>query len=133
MRQQTWDVDLMAFIESRRKTLFRWGVHDCTMFAADCALAMTSMDPARLYRGSYSTQRGASRIIGRFGSLRGLVNANMGPEIPILMARRGDWVMIQQDGREALGVCIGAKIVAAGVNGLVQLPLAEGITAWRVE
>src|SRR4051812_1466291 len=122
MRSETWDTDLMKFIASRERTPFQWGVHDCTLFAVDCAHAMTGIDHAANYRG-YSDEAGAADIIRQAGSLRQLVPDNMGPEIPVKMARRGDWVLIEQGGREALAVCLGVVAVAAGPDRLTRRPM----------
>lgn len=132
MKKENWDILLADFIESRRQTPFQWGVHDCTLFAVDAALAMTGIDLASDYRGTYNSEIGASRIIAKAGgTLRALVNQH-GQEVPSRMAQRGDWVLIKQDGSEALAVCVGVKLVAAGPNGLVQHPMSKAIAAWRI-
>jgi len=132
MRKETWPTDLAAFIESRKDTPFQWGVHDCTMFAVDAALAMTGVDRAGAYRGTYDSLESAAMIIAAAGGLLELVTQNMGPEIDPKMAQRGDWVLIDQDGSPALGVCIGVNLIAAGIHGLVSKPMTEAITAWRI-
>lgn len=132
MRKETWPTDLAAFIESRMNTPFSWGVHDCTLFAADSALAMTGIDPAADFRGTYNSQIGAARIIVEYGSFRNLVNTYMDGEINPKLAQRGDWVLVEQDGAEALAVCAGVNMVAAGLAGLVFRPMSDAITAWRI-
>lgn len=132
VKKENWDTLLAEFIESRRQTPFQWGIHDCTLFAVDAALAMTGFDLAAEYRGTYDSEIGAVRIIAKAGgTLRALVNHH-GQEIPARMAQRGDWVLIEQDGYEALAVCVGVKLIAAGRNGLVQHPMSIAITAWRI-
>lgn len=133
MRKQGWDVLLGKFIASRLDTPFQWGIHDCTLFAADCMEAITGTDPAATYRGTYDSAATAGRIIADGGGLRAIVTATLGPEISISRARRGDLVMIEQDGSNAMAVCIGASLVAAGAAGLVYRPISAAITAWRVD
>lgn len=132
MRIENWPLALAAFIESRKDTPFAWGAHDCTLFAADAALAITGVDPAASYRGDYDSEIGAARIIVAAGGFRALVTQNMGAEINPKMAQRGDWVLVEQDGAEALAVCMGVSMVAAGQSGLVTRPMSAAITAWRV-
>ena len=132
MRKESWDIDLITFIRSREKTPFEWGSHDCTMFAVDCAKAITGVDLARKYRG-YKTREGADTIISTAGSLRELVTSNIGPEISPKMASRGDWVLIECDGQQALSVCLGIMAIAAGENGLSMRPMKDAITAWRID
>jgi hypothetical protein len=131
MRSETWDIDLMAFIKSREKTSFEWGIHDCVLFACDCARAMTGADLAAKYRG-YSTEEGAGAIIKEAGGLRSLVTANIGPEISPKMAKRGDWVMMEQDGGPAVAVCVGVMAIAAGKKGLVMRRMTDAAAAWRI-
>ena len=132
VKKENWDILLAEFIESRRCTPFQWGSHDCTMFAVDAALAMTGTDLAVDYRGTYDSEIGAAKIIVKAGgTLRALVNHH-GQEISPRMAQRGDWVLTEQDGSEALAVCVGVKLVAAGRSGLVQHPMSKAIAAWRI-
>jgi len=131
MRKETWDIDLFDFIKSRENIPFQWGVHDCALFAADCAKVMTGIDVAEKYRG-YTTGTGAASIIDSAGSLRDLVNQNL-PEISPKSAKRGDFVLIENEGNPALAVCIGQVAIAAGHSGLTSHPMSEAITAWRIE
>ena len=132
MRYDTWPEALFEFVASRQNTPFAWGSHDCVLFAVDCAHAMTGVDYAAPYRG-YDSEFGAGRILVEYGGLRQLATANMGPEIPPTLARRGDWCLIMQDGREALSVCMGLFLLAAGPTGLTLRPTCDAITAWRIE
>jgi len=132
MRLENWPTLLNDFISSRMDTPFKWGVHDCTLFAADCAWAITGTDPAKEYRGTYASETSAARIIVESGGFRELVNQNMGQEINPKLAQRGDWVLIHQGDSLALAVCMGINFVAAGKEGLIFSPMKEAITAWRV-
>jgi len=73
VRKETWPTDLADFIESRKDTPFQWGIHDCTLFAADAALAMTGTDLAASYRGTYDSEIGAARIIVAAGGFQDVV------------------------------------------------------------
>jgi hypothetical protein len=133
MRKETWDVDLMNFIKSRETTAFEWGVFDCTLFAADCAKIMTGVDLAEKYRG-YTTEMGAALIMGRAGGLRALVTSGVGPEISPKMARRGDWVLLDESDRYSLGVCMGSILIAVSrYTGIVRRPMSDAVTAWRID
>jgi hypothetical protein len=132
MRKDTWDIDLMAFIKSREKTPFQWGSQDCVLFACDCAQAMTGIDLAAKYRG-YSTREEAYEIIAHAGDLRALVNSELASEISPTFARRGDFVLLDQDGVQALAICIGVMAVAAGKTGLATRRMTDAITAWRID
>ena len=133
MRAQDWDIRLAQAINDRRDTQFVWGKNDCCLFAADCAIAMTGTDFAREFRGKYDSAFSAARQIAQRGGFRAMISGLLGAEIPLAMAQRGDVVMIEQDGQYALAICDGARLAAAGPDGLVWLAASAGITAWRVE
>ena len=105
-RLPDWPDHLSGAIEAARGRPFSWGVHDCALFAADCALAITGHDPLAAVRGSYGTAQGAARVLRRLGcaDLAALAALVGGPEIPIVGARRGDWVLAPHDDEQALGV-----------------------------
>lgn len=131
MRNETWDVDLTNHIKSLEKTPFKWGSQDCVMFAVGCAKVITGVNHAEKH--SYSTKEQAQDIINSAGGLRSLITANVGPEISPKLARRGDWVLVKQDDTEALSVCLGAMVIAAGNEGLVMQSMKNAITAWRID
>lgn len=113
---------------------FAWGSADCVTWAADCALALTGVDPIADIRGRYSTERGAQRILVQrgWGDVAGLAAA-IYSEIPVAMAHAGDWVSIRRDdGVVVLGVSFGAWIVARGPDGLGRLDLTAAMRAYRV-
>jgi hypothetical protein len=132
VRNQNWDILLAEFITSRHDTPFEWGVHDCTLFAVDAGIEIMGVDLAADYRGRYSDESGAARIIAEAGSLRALVGRHAA-EINPKMAQRGDWVMVEQCGADALAVCIGTRYIAAGVRGLACGPMSDAVAAWRIE
>lgn len=99
------------------------------MFACDAVLAITGTDIAIEQRGTYHTASGALRIIKDAGGLRNLVKL---PEKHPGLAGRGDLVLVEQEGRELLGVCLGDVYASAGSDGLVFRPIHEALVAWRV-
>lgn len=132
MRNETWDVDLLNFIKSRKNTKFEWGVHDCTLFAADCIKIMTGIDPSEGYR-NYSTKEGAALIVGKVGSLREFITSILGQEIPTNLAMRGDCVMLKnQDNEETIGIHLGSSVVVAGKEHLELISPVNLIAAWGV-
>jgi hypothetical protein len=134
MRVDNWPTILFNEIERAQIMPFIWGSHDCALFACRVVEAMTGVDHGASFRGRYDSERGAAVLIKDAGGLRQIATDAMGAEIPPLMARRGDVVLILQDGeRETLGVCIGAECAVPGIDGLMTLPITAAIAAWRVE
>lgn len=134
-RFENWPSRLFGLIESRRKTPFQWGDHDCCLFACDAVKAMTGTDPAKPFRG-YSGEDEAKKLIAAYGTLEDLISARcreMGfSEIAPAMSQRGDLALFDNKGNPALGLCVGGEVVFPGKIGLAALPLSVCRRAWRV-
>lgn len=139
-RLEAWPGRLVAFIDERRAMPFAWGSNDCCLFAADAVAAITGVDAARKWRG-YKTARGAASRIREARGIARLVEtaaARHGwPEIAPAFARRGDVVLIEGDrpviNRRALGIVgPGGGLLLPGDDGLVTLPRAAAVRAWRI-
>jgi hypothetical protein len=125
MRLIAWPELLADFIESRRAAPFEWGKNDCCLFCADAVLAMTGEDPATAYRGKYSTDLGARKLIKKGAGMRGLCPW---PSKPAGFAQRGDIVLADMEGMETLGIVVGNGMwCAPGKEGLLMRPMSEAI------
>jgi len=103
---------------------------------------MTGEDPAKPLRGIYQDRKGARELLvtatGRktFDAAIRVLAAEFGFEpIRPAMASRGDIVILKDDGgRKALGIVDmdGRFVVGATEQGLVRLPRARALKAWRV-
>lgn len=132
-RYNDWPERLAEFTKGAERRLFRYGEWDCAMLSADCVRVLTGEDLAAEFRDQYDSAESAAYAIAKsgHGNLRDMVSAKL-PEIEPLMAQRGDVVMIEQDGTDALGICVGIEIIAAGPDGLTRLPITAALAAWRV-
>ena len=110
---------------------FRWGVHDCCLWAADCVQAQTGTDPAAGLRGAYADAVGALRLLRNLGGLR-VVASRAGEPIAPMAAAEGDVGLIPAGKRACLAVCFGEAWMLAGTHGLVPQPLDRAVAAWRV-
>lgn len=119
---------LETFIEKRRFEPFAWGSNDCALFAADAVLALTGRDYAQGWRG-YRNEFGAIKRIVQFGGLDQMVGSQL-REINPLLARRGDPILFEARDGDALGICIGDKFAAVGLEGLVFFPMSQCKRAW---
>jgi hypothetical protein len=136
-RRTDWQARLDAVVVQRLRMPFAWGANDCATFAADAVLAMTDVDLLEGPRGQWTSARQAFRILQPLGGLAGAVRAHGLQEVGPRLARRGDLVLLRAPGRErsmrgAMGICLGERIAAPGMRGLVMASLGEGVTAWRV-
>lgn len=120
-----------ALVRSRMREPFGWGVHDCCLFAADAVKALTGVDPAAGFRGTYSTAAEAVDVLARIGGIEAAA-ARVGSEIRPLFARQGDVGLLEDGKRLMLGVCAGAMWLVPMAMGLGVRPLAVATKAWRV-
>jgi hypothetical protein len=130
------------FLLSRAHTPFRWGRHDCALFAADGIRAMTGVDIAKSFRGKYYDEASAIAAIASIAGGTTVADAaawcakqhNL-PELTFpLKAQRGDLCVFEDSGRLVTGLIHlnGRHIVAAGESGLRRIPITEIVRAWHV-
>lgn len=134
-RREDWPSRLAAALEAARDKPFRWGEHDCGLFAADCVLAMTDIDPAALYRGQYDDETGARETLRMLsgGGLRAAWTKALGPAMNnVRFAKRGDVVLVEVGGVEAAGVVVGSRVACATEGGFMLVPASRIVAAWSV-
>jgi hypothetical protein len=133
VRARDWDQLLAAEIVRARDMAFAWGVHDCVTWACQVRRALTGEDAALPWRGRYSTEAGARRVMRRLGwlSIEDGVRAVLGEPLAFVsLAQRGDVVLAGED--VALGVVAGRDALFVAPSGLTQRPLRSCRLAWRV-
>jgi hypothetical protein len=131
-RKQNWPVLLAEQIKAAAMRPFSFGSHDCLLFAADVALAMTDIDFAAGVRGTYNDERSALEVIKAHGSMVQLARHCFGEPIDTKFAQRGDVVLVMRGGRESLAVCEGARACGPGALGLEWASMTEALLAWKV-
>jgi hypothetical protein len=134
-RREDWPSRLAAALEAARDKPFRWGEHDCGLFAGDCVLAMTGVDPVALYRGQYTDEDGARATMLALtgGGLRAVWNAALGQAMTnVRFAKRGDVVLVEVGDVEATGIVAGSRVACLSVAGLVMVPPHRIVAAWSV-
>ncbi|MCB4611957.1 DUF6950 family protein [Enterobacter asburiae] len=131
MKHPDWHNRLIAVIRAAEKRPFLWGEHDCCLFAADCAEAMTGDDFADGWRGTYDSETGAKKALLRGGGSLEKVLAEYLDEVPVKMAQRGDIAVVENAGTRCAGVIYGGAVWVPGETGLVCLRI-KPLSAWRV-
>jgi hypothetical protein len=142
-RTHTWDTrELTQFLRERDRVPFSWGTIDCCLTPADAILAMTGTDIADDFRGKYSTEVEAFRLIREVtgGSTVADAAAHCAAKHGLvewpspLLAQRGDLVVIQDADRLIAGIVDlnGRHVVSAGAEGLKRLPASAVTRAWKV-
>ncbi|MBF2747797.1 hypothetical protein ISN41_06720 [Enterobacter bugandensis] len=131
MKHPDWHNRLIAVIRAAEKRPFLWGEHDCCLFAADCAKAMTGDNFADGWRGTYDSETGAKKALLRGGGSLEKVLAKCLDEVPVKMAQRGDIAVVENAGTRCAGVIYGGAVWVPGETGLVCLRI-KPLSAWRV-
>ncbi len=131
MKHPDWHNRLIAVIRAAEKRPFLWGEHDCCLFAADCAEAMTGDNFADGWRGTYDSETGAKKALLRVGGSLEKVLAKYLDEVPVKMAQRGDIAVVENAGTRCAGVIYGGAVWVPGETGLVCLRI-KPLSTWRV-
>lgn len=135
-RRLDWIKQLTAVVEHARDTPFAWGTHDCALFAANCVLAMTGVDFAAEFRGTYDSAEGARRALR--GPLEPVLTARLGPPCPRGFAGRGDVVLVDPSKENTFGPAVGIvglsglSIYVVAEDGLGELPITRALKAWKI-
>lgn len=138
VRLPDWPERLAAALDEARSRPFAWGAHDCGLFACDLIRAMTGADPACDLRGSYASRSGACRALRRLAggglepAVAALAERFVAPEIPPVLAQRGDACLLDLEHGLTFAICCGTHAAAAGPEGLAMVPMARARRAWRI-
>lgn len=131
MKHPDWHNRLIAVIRAAEKRPFLWGEHDCCLFAADCAEAITGDNFADGWRGTYDSETGAKKALLRGGGSLEKVLAKYLDEVPVKMAQRGDIAVVENADTRCAGVIYGGAVWVPGQDGLVCLKI-KPLSTWRV-
>ncbi|WP_434033725.1 DUF6950 family protein [Cupriavidus sp. a3] len=131
-RLEDWPTRLAEFIEARRERAFSWGNSDCCLFVCDAIEAMTGTDPGARWRGLYSSEKGARRVLCDNGGVDGIAALVLGQAMPPALAGRGDVVLIDTPHGQALALCLGGLIAAQGQAGIEFMEMKQAKAAWKV-
>jgi hypothetical protein len=133
-KQVGWERALINYIRENAAVPFRPGKMDCGLFFGGSVQAMTGEDINKPFRGKYRTIDGAMKIANKLGFADHVEYvANLYPEIPPLMAQRGDGAVVNDvQGAPALGIVQGAQIYVMTLQGLSLAPLTAAVRGFRI-
>ena len=125
MRRADWHARLWAEIERRRAFPFQWGAsegaQDCCTFAAAIVDELTGSTHLAALLTHYHDEPSALAYIADSGGIDAAISTFLGEPSALSFAKRGD--VIGLTGDIQVGVCIGHKVIAAGADGLIELPM----------
>lgn len=104
-RLPDWPTRLQSYLVAAARRPFVWGQFDCILFGAGAVAAMTGVDPAATWRGTYRTPKGAARVLTRagFADVAAPLSA-LFPAVSRAMARPGDLALFPV--ADGLAVCV---------------------------
>lgn len=106
---------------------WQWGETDCTMWVADWCILRFGFDPARMFRGTYSTEEQACDLVA--GGLANLIAPFMAPLREKREPEAGDVGVILLAGRETSAIFNGRDWAIRTQRGLFEGPL-KPIKVW---
>lgn len=139
-RLHNWRTALTQTINDKRELEFKWGEHDCALWAASCVHAITGIDFAKDIRGTYTSPEGAYKQIIRVYDCHQITEifekCLEGKPIHVASALPGD-VMFRSSnmgGFDAIvGICNGkSSLFLTEEQGLISIPTLELDGAYRV-
>lgn len=132
MRNRDWTLRLHDVIKAAYGRPFSWGEFDCCTFAADCAAAVCNIDPAADYRGKYTTEVGAKRLLKKnHGSLEAAWDASFARVAPAFV-QRGDVALYDGPNGRSVAVFWANEYWSTGEDGVCRIA-CEPLAVWRVE
>ena len=132
-RYPDWKPRLIAWLAKAAGTPYRPGTHDCALFAAGAVEAMTGVDLAAGFRGTYTTvEEGFERLrAAGFADHVAMAEAHF-DRIAIALAQPGDLAVLSTPDGPALGVVQGEYIYVPCAGSIGLVPIIEANHALRV-
>lgn len=132
-RRADWKARLVDYLAASAQRPFRYGQHDCALFAAGAVAAMTGTDHADGWRGYGDLPSGLRRLRAAGHDDHVAFVASILPEIHPVRAMPGDVAVMPGDGGvAALGIVQGAGVYALRPQGIAVLPRGQMLRAFRV-
>jgi len=134
MRRADWMERLQGCVENAKLLPFRYGVHDCCLWAARCVDEMcgTNHVYAIESRFNYSDEDSANAVIVAGKGLLALVDEFLGDHTGKQWAAPGDVVLVRNAGRALVGIVVGHSVIAPSDHGLLVLPYDDIAVCWKV-
>lgn len=90
MRHPDWQLRIINTIQAASERPFCWGEMIAVCLLLTCVWLPVKRDPAAEYRGRYTTEIGAKRVLAKtHGSIEAALDA-LFSRVPVAMAQRGD-------------------------------------------
>ena len=127
---------LVYSFQQHRHTPFDWETNNCGLSVSNVLEGVYGVDYGAKYRPHCKTALSTCRWLKNTGGLIELMkNEHDFKQIPVKMARRGDVVTVQVQGKSnlwsSLGIVIDHRAAFATKDGMEFIPFDRVDTAWR--
>lgn len=127
---------LLDYLDSRRRTPFEWGKHDCACFAAGAIDAVHGTEFVRAVK-SYGilSARAYRRMLRSGRRLEDMVREVLGAPDSLYVderTERGNIVLVGMGASAALAIATAPVLLVAHEVGFRPIPMAAGTRVWRV-
>ena len=129
---------LAEYLDQCCRRRWKWGVHDCTLFAADWVRTVTGVDPAAGWRGTYGSADECRDRLAMAGGLDAVVSRAMSGAgfIETRAPSCGDvGLIIAPTAADSMGMISAIRQhdlwVARGLRGIMAARF-DVVKAWRV-
>ena len=136
-RNEDWQTRLGSFILGASQQKLKYGLMDCGIFCAGAIEAMTGINVIADLQ-PYSSRRGAYKAIKAMcgsatvpGVAKFLAERSGAKEVPVLMAHRGDPVVID-DSSFGIIALDGIAILTPSRDGIIRLELNRETRAFHI-
>ncbi len=134
-RHDNWPMRLVECTEAHIESFPDWGVSDCLMMAADAMFAVTGTDPLSKFRGKYTTEQGAAKLMLKNGceNVEDVFEKYLGMEpMGRFSFRRGDVGTIEISGGIAAGYFTEQGFAVKQESGLRFFDVTEVRSVFKV-
>lgn len=133
-RLPNWRSRLYNLISESESTPFKYGTHDCAIFAGKIVEAITGEDHYTVFEGKYKTGKGGFRKLKAatgFANHIDLITSTY-EKIPVAFAREGDLGFVDTDEGDSVVTMLGSFAAGLGGDGIVRFPIEQVKTAFKV-
>lgn len=129
------DTTLGEILAAWRSRAFDWGTSDCCQFAREAAWRLHGI---AFDAPTYVSERDAVRTLRRLGGYKGLlISAGLKPRRALIAARRGDFVIFNNEGPglfdQGIALVTGIQACAPTAVGLMAIDRRQWVEVWGVD
>jgi len=131
-------MNLAEAIKNNSSGVFSYGTLDCFLWASNVVLDMTGTDPAKAWRGQYSDEYTALRLVMKHGGPVKAFCLAFGAYRTMNFVQPGDPVFLNQKCTQvdsinaAIAIHDGQQLVYMCGDGLAAAPASMGQGCWHV-